>query len=524
MGDSVAIVGGGPTAVYTAQALTARGFPGTIDVFAAGDTPGVGMPYDRRFNHPALLANIASFEIPPVGPSFADWANAQDPAALARLGIDRPLTERSFPPRVLLGDYYAAGLAALAAAHPNLRLHARTQVTDIAFRPDGVRVDWAGRAPGSRLFDHVVLASGHTWPGSDEAARGRFASPWPTAALRVPQRARVAVIGSSLSAIDAAVTLALQAGRFAPTRDGLRYDRDPAHDLRITFFSRGGILPEADFFFMVPAPPLAICTDAAVDALIRRGPQGLLDGVFDLMRAELQRADRFYSLLIGLATLTADDFAEAYFASRRGTDPFAHARANLSESRENAARRRTVAWRFALLRMHEVVAPIVPHLSPADRARFDRGLKRLFMDNYAAVPLASVERLIALNEAGVLSVERIGDSADFEPAEQGVVLRQNGHGRAFTTLIDARGQAALGLRDLPFPSLAAQLGDGDGPLPQGPDGLLPPPPGLRGQIYCAAIPFLLHRDPFVQGICETARLGAEAADRIIGDGARVAAA
>ncbi len=50
--------------------------------------------------------------------------------------------------------------------------------------------------------------------------------------------------------------------------------------------------------------------------------------------------------------------------------------------------------------MHETVAAIVPHLTAADRARFDAGLKRLFMDNYAAVPLASVERLIALHEAG----------------------------------------------------------------------------------------------------------------------------
>ncbi len=141
------------------------------------------------------------------------------------------MSERSFPPRVLLGAYLADRLnhlvADAAAAGADVALRANTPVTDVAYGPTGVQISHGGDRPGTQIFDHVVLATGHVWPVSDEADRGRFASPWPTSQLVVPNGARVAVLGSSLSAIDAAVTLALQSGRFTPVEGGLRYDRRP---------------------------------------------------------------------------------------------------------------------------------------------------------------------------------------------------------------------------------------------------------------------------------------------------------
>lgn len=316
----------------------------------------------------------------------------------------------------------------------------------------------------------------------------------------------MAILGSSLSAIDAAVTPALSCGRFEASGEGPAYRPDRGRSLKMTFFSRRGLLPEADFFHVLPCQPLSICTAAAVTREIAQGPRGLLDRVFGLIRRELDRADPFYALLVGLRDLGADDFTDACFASRTATNPFSHARANLDESRVNAARRRTVAWRYALLRMHESIAPVIPHLDPADRARFDRGLKRLFMDNYAAVPPASIERLLALHQGGALKTERIGPGDRFAPCAQGVALRQGNARRRFTTLIDARGQKSLTTADLPFPTLRAQLGDGGRPVPAGPNLALPCPSGMAGQIHCPALPYLMHRNPFIQGIVEAERL------------------
>lgn len=524
MGRSIAIVGGGPTAVYLVQALVSGGWRGRVVVFDRGPRIGVGMPYDPRLTDPALMANIASREIPPLGVSLAGWANALPKATRARFDMDWPMDDRSFPTRVLLGEYFAAAATRLEREGPargvTVELRPCTPVGDIRRAAAGVFVQSEGGA--AERFDDAVLATGHDWPRSDEAAAGRYLSPWHAGGVRVPPAASVAVLGSSLSAIDAAVTLAMGAGSFAvrPDGGGQDYALEPARRLSITFFSRGGVLPEADFFYIHPPAPLAICTAEAVDAEIARGPDGLLDRVFDLMRAELAAADRFHALLIGLAALGPDDFADAYFAGRRSHDPFAHARANLDETRENAARRRTVAWRLAILRMHEVVARIVPHLSDADRRRFDRGLRRLFADNYAAVPLNSVERLIALHAAGVLDVERIGPCDRFVPAAQGVTLTQGNRVRAFTTLIDARGQRRMGLGDLPFATLRAELAETacreDGPLPLDGDLLLPAAAGTGGRVFCAAIPFLMHDRPFVQGVVEAERLAATVARAITG--------
>ena len=491
-----------------------------VTVYERGETIGVGMPYDPAQNHPALLANISGLEVPPLGPPFHDWANALPPARKAAFETPWPLTGRSFPPRVLLGAYFSEGLKRMAGVAAQRGVHVTlrpgTRVVDVGWSPQGVAVTSAngtGRASAA-LYDHAVLATGHAWPVSDEAGHGRYASPWPTAALRVPQRARVAVLGSSLSAIDAAVALALRCGRFEPAREGLAYRLESGRSLKMTFFSRRGLLPEADFFHILPYLPLSVCTRAAVSQAIAQGPCGLLDRVFDLIRRELDRADPFYALLIGLRDLGADDFTDACFASRAASDPFRHARANLDESRVNAARRRTVAWRYALLRMHERIALAVPHLDPADRVRFDRGLGRLFMDNYAAVPPASIERLLALHQGGVLEVRRIGPDDRFEPCGQGVALRQRKVRRHFTTLIDARGQKSLTTADLPFPTLRAQLGGGRQPVPAGPTMVLPRPPGMSGQIHCAALPYLMHRNPFIQGIVESARLAETVAGNI----------
>lgn len=519
MSPCIAIVGGGPTAVYLVQAFLGAGFKGALTIYESGSTVGMGMPYDPAHTHPSLLANISGLEIPPVGPLLHDWANDLPADRAAGFDVEWPMTGRTFPPRVLLGAYLADGLDRMVAEAGrqglDITLRPETRVTDVGWDAQGVIVSSAGKdAETSRRYDHVVLATGHVWPPSDQAGHGRYASPWPTAQLRVPDHARVAVLGSSLSAIDAAVTLAMACGRFISAPDGLAYELAAGRSLEITFFSRGGFLPEADFFCIMPHLPLTICTASAVAQSIAQGSRGLLDRIFDLIQAELHRADPFYATLIGLPHLDADTLVDAYFASRAASDAFEHARANLEESRENAKRRRTVAWRYALLRMHDAVSLAVPHLEPVDRDRFDRGLRRMFADNYAAVPLSSIERLLALHESGVLRVERIGPHDRFRPRPQGVALIQRKATRDFTTLIDARGQRRLGVADLPFPTLRGQLGGRDEPMPIGPAFGLTPPGGAAGTVHCAAIPYLLHRNPFVQGIVEAARIAQTVAEDI----------
>ncbi|SUX72875.1 Uncharacterized protein conserved in bacteria [Citrobacter freundii] len=103
----VAIVGVGPTGIYTFHALVERGEPLEIQLYEQAEEAGVGMPYNSDNNADHMLANIASIEIPPIYISYLTWLQNQSDDYLAQFRIKRTsLHERQFLPRVILGDYY----------------------------------------------------------------------------------------------------------------------------------------------------------------------------------------------------------------------------------------------------------------------------------------------------------------------------------------------------------------------------------------------------------------------------------
>ena len=89
----VAIVGVGPTGIYTFHSLVERGEPLEIVLYEQGEEAGVGMPYNDEHNSAQMLANIASIEIPPI------YFTARDP---------RRLLSRSVPGAV--GESQVSGI------------------------------------------------------------------------------------------------------------------------------------------------------------------------------------------------------------------------------------------------------------------------------------------------------------------------------------------------------------------------------------------------------------------------------
>ena len=63
---TIAIVGAGPTGIYTLFSLLQQQTPLSISIFEQADEAGVGMPYSDEENSKLVLANIASIEIPPI--------------------------------------------------------------------------------------------------------------------------------------------------------------------------------------------------------------------------------------------------------------------------------------------------------------------------------------------------------------------------------------------------------------------------------------------------------------------------
>lgn len=513
---NVAIVGTGPTGLYALDHLLRSDRPLSVTLFEAGLLAGVGSPYSPESAAVTMLANIASIEIPPLAEPYLDWLQRQPEAVLRLYAVDpATLHDRQFLPRLLLGAWFRDALESMLAAAPNrghrIALREATRVTDVSMAAPDIRVTFQdARGEDSQLFTHVILATGHSWPEDPDDGR-LFVSPWSGLIDTPIPPGRIGVIGTSLSAIDAAMAVACQHGRFDD--DNQSFQLEPgAETLQVTLMSRQGLLPEADFWCPLPYRPLQRFTEAALDRALQAGTDGLLDRLWHLMVAEFALVDPVWTEATGVAHLSVDGFAEAYFAQRLATDPFAWAKANLAETLQNARSRRVVEWRYAILRIHEPMERMVAHLTDTDRTRFD-ALKRVFIDNYAAVPPQSIRRLLALHRAGCLKVLSLGN--DYQMDKVGEVTRvvtETGSTTEFDVLIDARGQQALRAEDLPFPSLRAALENGDVAV----DHHFALKNLGEGRIFLPAAPYLLSRLPFVQGISASADMAAAVVAGILG--------
>lgn len=501
-GCSIAIVGGGPSSAYLLHAFLRAAKPCRITVFEAGAVAGPGIPFSADHNGAHLLANIAGFELPPLCETLNQWAMRQSDRRQKELGIaGLAEDDRAFFPRRALGAFYADQMRLLLERmQGSVTLHTLAAVQDVAAHADGVSVTWRQEGEAHEaLFDRVIIASGYGRSDEAHALAGE-------AAKEVTGQ-RIAVLGSSLSAIDAAVEVAMRRGRFEGTGDGLRYI--PDRPWSIAFLSRNGLLPEADFWIPEDAGELPLFNADAI-APMAQGRDGDLDRIFDLFAQQLAQVDPGYARAIDLPSATPDNFAQRYFARRLSADPFAYARANLIEARQTHARRRASAWRLVLLLAHSAFGSILPALSPRDLERFNAGLKRCFVDNYAAVPHLSVERMLALHDAGVLTVHKIGPIADPDQREFMIA----GRAMRFDDLIDARGQPALGLDRLPFPTLRLQLcSQANARRRDWEDGLFPaagyvldPDDMALSRVHALCLPFLLQRHPFIQGLTESAAM------------------
>jgi uncharacterized NAD(P)/FAD-binding protein YdhS len=522
----IAFVGGGPTTIYTLHAFIGKvKKPVSVTIYEEQAVLGRGTPYRPGWNDPAMLSNIASIEIPAIEQTLVDWLREQPPEVLQSLDVDPDgIGERTFYPRLILGEYFHSQIAKLLirAMAMGVEITVRTRCRVIDVRNEEADIVLKVRPLKGETFeehfDHVVLATGHQWPASPEVRPGYFLSPWPASALANIPACEVGIRGTSLTAIDASVALAVSHGEFEEGGGGLAYIPSAGSEgFHMTMMSRKGLLPEADFYGPIPYEPLTVCTDAAIDSLIEDANGDLLDRVFDLFKKELIAVDPQYAEKTGLPKAGLEEFHDRYFFDRASSNPFEWAERNLEEAQENYSRHLTVPWRYAILRMHEVVERLVPHFEDQEYRRFSEYFKPIFVDDYATVPHKSIKRMLALHKAGKLDVMAIGDRYRIDSYRQngGAEVQFAGQRRYFPTFIEATGQKALPAKEFPFPSLVRQ-------------GIIhdfsPSIALTRGiaidetyhpisddipedRLFCLSLPFILGRHPFHQGITSSREMG-----------------
>lgn len=507
----VALVGGGPTAVYTLKNLLQKSARLHITIFEAGPVAGCGIPYSEAHNTADMMANITSVEIPPVLVSLADWVRAADGALLKRFGIVRDaVADRDFYPRVLIGAYYTDQLTRLVQACPpwqTVVIETQTRVLDV--KPDGKGFTLfieRNSARAKRRFDAVVMATGHlTDVEKPEPSPGLYRSPYPVQDLELGGDRAALILGSSLSAIDAVVGLASRYGRFDGDDEALTFQPLSKQPMRLVMASRKGAVPDADFFYPIPEEPLLIFTAARLEMFRHEGQAGLLAKAFKLFKQQLLADDPDFVAGLGLQRFTPEGFAKAYFALRRQRQGFDAIAENLDTSRRDYRDRRVVMWRYTMMRAHEVFGEIVPFLDQRDLTRFKSHLAPVFADAYGCVPHLSIQRLLALHRAGCLDIVALGGDGTIRYGAGTFTLAASGREESFGTLIDARGQKAASISALGFNRLDQALAAADPfkrTIGQSEDDQFRLQLDGRGpaDIFCISIPVMMERYPFAQGL------------------------
>lgn len=249
----VVIVGGGAAGTLVATHLAARGAAqtgsriGEVLVVEPSERLGEGIAYSTR--SPSHLLNVRAngmSAFPDRPTHFTDWARAT--------GLE--VTGTEFLPRALYARYLRDCLADAAgdALGTGVR-HLRTRAVGLAPVGTAIRVTLGQAEPIEA--DEVVLATGNGQAplGWLPDLPGVIRDPWRPGVLDgLDPGARVVIVGSGLSAVDAVLTL-----------------RDRDHRGPLTMVSSHGLLPAPHASDVLPphGSPVDPATATSARALVR---------------------------------------------------------------------------------------------------------------------------------------------------------------------------------------------------------------------------------------------------------------
>jgi uncharacterized NAD(P)/FAD-binding protein YdhS len=389
---TLAIVGGGSVATSVLCQLAARTKergPGSLRkilLFEPNPQPGAGAAYQRDVASNLLNTRVGSMSPLALQPEhFQRWLEANRSAWRADFPGLVP-TPDSFVPRALFGMYldevYATAAASLGEQGVPV-VHVRQTVSDIR-RIRGQFVLRAGREPEA-IASEVVLAIGNLetaqWAHLHDSP-GYFRTPYPCRSLveQIDRRASVCILGSSLSAIDAAVCLG-----------------DAGHTGKIVMVSRNGRLPSVRGEHNQPRKPVL---------LSRERVRALAESLAD--RLSLEELAR---LLLRELELWDGQSADLETILRAGDGPQRYID---SEIEDASLCDRT--WQAVVYGLNDSIDTIWHALPAAQKRLFQARFKSLWHSYRVSFPIANARKLQQLLHRDQLTVYSGYKDAFFDEA------------------------------------------------------------------------------------------------------------
>ena len=381
-----------------------------IQIYEKQDIFGPGFPHNDRFVLPFHITNMCASDMGILDGApgdFQDWVTQNSDRLRSSFfwfgdkisGPDAGGQACNHYPRAVMGEYLKTRFQEAAQLAQQLgltvSLYPGTEVVDLKL--NGNRICLIIKALGSgdifkRNADRVLLATGHWFEDNDQDRY--FASPWPAEKLlrSIPTGAKVAVIGTSLSAIETLLTLTSE-GKFERSPTGeLKYA--PAENFR-TFhlYSRRGLLPKVRG--RMGTRGNKFLNRENIDRLLSEACGKLtLDTIFSLLNADLEDA---YGHPIDWQEIINPTGNPAEMLQRY-----------LEDAINGDGPQGEIIWQTVLHQSFDVVRDIYLNLTMEDRRRFDESYTSVFFTHAATQPSINAEKLLALMRAGIVAVFKLG--------------------------------------------------------------------------------------------------------------------
>ena len=464
---SVAIIGGGPSALFMYKRLVDAKEDVSVSIFEKNSELGEGMPYSKYGACDEHITNVSGNEIPEIVTSIEDWLK-QAPEELLHHYKIFPENFNDFKvlPRLFFGRYLSAQFnLLLQQAKANgivTNVHVKTNVTDITDKPEDEKVQ-VTTEEADHIFDHVIICTGHNWPLVYEGTvPNYFDSPYPPAKLAFRVNHPVAIRGSSLTAIDAIRTLARHNGHFTEKEDG-EYGyklAEASEGFKLVMHSRNGMLPAIRFHL----EDLHLGKDDVLsDEMLQQNMlenEGFLslDFIFEEnFKKPFRKNDPV--MYERIKDMAIEDFVEDMMRLRETLDAFTLFKAEYAEAEKSIKRKQSVYWKEMLAVLSFAMNYPAKHFSAEDMIRLQKVLMPLISIVIAFVPQSSSRELIALYDAGILEMIAVGEESHVEPVEEGGATihftddKNIQQSVSFKLFVDSIGQPHLHFDQFPFKSL-----------------------------------------------------------------------
>jgi uncharacterized NAD(P)/FAD-binding protein YdhS len=381
-----------------------------IQVYEKQDIFGPGFPHNDRFALPFHITNMCASDMGILKGKpgdFQDWvinnsANLQKQFSYFRdpsWELNGHRQECNHYPRAIMGKYlktrFQEAVQSAQEAGLAIKLYPLSEVVDL--KQQGNRISLRIKDLSSdKLFsndaDRVLLASGHWFEETDQD--GYFTSPWPAKKLlrEIPLNANVAIIGTSLSAIETLLTLTTD-GKFVRSDSGELSYRPSANSRKFILYSRRGLLPKVrgkmgqhrNRFF----------NRENLNRLLSEHRGRLtLDSIFDLLNTELETA---YGQPV--------DWEEIVNPTGKPVDLL---QGSVDDAVNGDGHNGELIWQTILHQSFDMVREIYLNLTLEDRKRFDDNYTSVFFTHAATQPACNAEKLLALMKAGMVKVLKLG--------------------------------------------------------------------------------------------------------------------